>query len=155
MNYIKWTGKNILFVLTLFLLAFIPLYPKKPLIDIVNTWVYIRAEDFVVALVLFVWVILLFQKKVTLKSPLTMPILLYWAAGAIATMHGILIIFPTSADIFSNVAFLSYLRHIEYISLFFISWAAIKDKRQLPIVIWIVVLTLLGVIAYGLGQKYA
>ena len=30
------------------MLGFIPLYPKKPLFDIVNTWVYIRAEDFVV-----------------------------------------------------------------------------------------------------------
>lgn len=155
MKYISWIKNNILFVLTLFLLVFIPLYPKKPLVDIVNTWVYIRAEDFIVVIVLFIWGILLFQKKVTLKTPLTVPILWFWLAGALATFHGILIIFPATADIFSNVAFLSYLRHIEYISLFFIAWSGMRDKRFLPYVVGIVVVTLLGVIAYGIGQKYA
>lgn len=154
MKYLKWVGNNILFVLTVFLLVFIPLYPKRPLIDIVNTWVYIRAEDFVVAIVLFVWSFLLVRKKITLKSPLTMPILLYWAAGAIATLHGILIIFPTTANLFSNVAFLSFLRHIEYVSLFFIAWAGMHDKKFLSPVLWTIVLTLLGVVAYGVGQRY-
>lgn len=155
MKYLQWIGNNILFILTMFLLVFIPLYPKKPLLDIVNTWVYIRAEDFVVAVVLLIWSMLLFQKKVTLKTPLTIPILLFWIAGAIATFHGILIIFPGTANIFSNIAFLSYVRHIEYISLFFIAWSGMKDKRLVPYVAAFVVITLIGVILYGIGQKYA
>src|SRR3989344_8852436 len=109
MKYIRWIYDNILYVLTLLLLIVIPLYPKKPLVDIVNTWVYIRAEDFFVFLVLVIWGALLIKKKVTLATPLTIPILLFWLAGAVATIHGVLIIFPSTAGVFPNVAFLSYL----------------------------------------------
>ncbi|MDP2649250.1 MAG: O-antigen ligase family protein [bacterium] len=145
---------NILFVSTLFLLAFIPLYPKLPLFDIVNTWVYIRVEDFVVLFVLLFWIIHLFQRKITLKTPLTLPIIIFWIIGAIATIHGVLLIFPTVANIYPNVAFLSFLRRIEYVSLFFIGFSAMRSKRLLPYVIFVLAATLLLVFAYGLGQKY-
>src|SRR6185369_14882221 len=132
----NWIKNNVLFLITLFLLVFIPLYPKKPLIDIVNTWVYIRAEDFIVVAVAVIWLIFLFRKKITLKTPLTLPILLFWLAGVIATIHGILIIFPDIANVFPNVAFLSFLRRIEYIILFFVAYAAVKDKKHiLPYII--------------------
>lgn len=151
LSFIK---NNILFILSLFLLAFIPLYPKIPIIDIKNTWVYIRLEDFVVLFVLFFWVALLYLKKISFKTPLTLPILIFWAIGVISTLHGILLIFPTLANVFPNVAFLSLLRHIEYMSLFFISYQGMKEKKFLPFVISTLVLTLLLVTLYGFGQKY-
>ncbi len=154
MKYFKWLKDNILFVITLFLLAFIPLYPKKPLLDIKNTWVYIRAEDFIVVLVMAFWIFLLIRKKITLRTPLTLPILFFWLAGAIATIHGVILIFPTIANVFPNVSFLSFLRHIEYMSLFFIAYSGMKHKRFLPIVITTLTITLLLVIGYGFGQKY-
>src|SRR3989344_4263510 len=49
-KWFSWAWNNILFLCTLFLLMFIPLYPKLPLLDVRNTWVYIRAEDFIVTL---------------------------------------------------------------------------------------------------------
>src|SRR5690554_3139215 len=121
---LNWISVNVLFISTVFLLAFIPLYPKLPLLDVKNTWVYVRVEDFVVFLVLALWAILLFTKKITLKTPLTIPILAFWIIGALATIHGVIVIFPRIANVFPNVAFLSYLRHIEYMSLFFIAFAA-------------------------------
>jgi hypothetical protein len=145
---------NFLFILSLFLLAFIPLYPKIPIIDIRNTWVYVRLEDFVVLFVLLFWVALLFLKKVNLKTPLTMPILIFWAVGAIATLHGILLIFPLIANVFPNVAFMSFLRQIEYMSLFFIAYQGAKDKKIIGYATAVITITLLGVIAYGFGQKY-
>jgi len=151
LNYI-W--ENILFIQTLFLLIFIPLYPKIPLIDIRNTWVYIRAEDFIIFFVFITWIILLIKEKITFKTPLTIPILIFWAVGTIATIHGILIVFPDIANVFPNIAFLSLVRHIEYISLFFIAFAGIKNKNQLKFVITALFITLLGVILYGFGQKY-
>ena len=117
-----WTWDNILFLETLFLLVFIPLFPKIPILDVKNTWVYIRAEDFIVLFVLLSWIALLIKKKITLKTPLTIPILIFWLIGGIATIHGVLLIFPTIANVFPNVAFLSLVRHIEYMSLFFISY---------------------------------
>lgn len=155
MKLLYWIKNNFLFVITLFLLMFIPLYPKKPLIDIVNTWVYIRAEDFVVLLVMLLWAVLLFRKKITLKTPLTMPILLFWLVGVIATIHGILIIFPNIANVFPNVAFLSFVRRIEYIVLFFIAFASVKDKKNfVPYIVIILTITLFGVFLYGAGEKY-
>lgn len=151
---LSWIWDNILFLETIFLLIFIPLFPKIPLLDIRNTWVYIRAEDFIVVLVLVSWLILLVQKKITLKTPITLPLLIFWIIGIVATVHGVLIIFPTIANVYPNVAFLSLLRHIEYMSIFFIAFAGIRDKKQLKYVVIALFVTLAGVIIYGFGQKY-
>lgn len=145
---------NILFLETLFLLIFIPLFPKLPIFDVRNTWVYIRAEDFAVLGVLLSWLALLFRKKVSLKTPLTLPILIFWVIGAVSTIHGVLLIFPTIANVFPNVAFLTLLRHIEYMSLFFIGYLGMKDKEFLKAVIAVLVITLIGVVLYGFGQKF-
>lgn len=72
---IDWCKTHALFVASLLLLAFIPLYPKLPLVDIRNTWVYVRVEDILVLLVLFWWGILVLTRKITLRTPLTLPIL--------------------------------------------------------------------------------
>ncbi len=149
-----WFGDWWLSVASIFLLAFIPLYPKLPIVDIRNTWVYVRAEDFVVLFVLFGWAILLVRNKVTIRTPLTLPILLFFVSGAVATIHSILLIAPTVYEIYPNVAFLSYVRRIEYMSLFFIAFSAVKDKRHLSVIVWTVVLTVLSVSLYGIGQKY-
>lgn len=100
MKIFKWFFNNIFLFITLFLLIFIPLYPKLPIINITHTWVYVRAEDFIVASVFFLWTVLMFKRKVNLKTPLTMPIIIFWIVGAIATIHGILLIFPTLANVF-------------------------------------------------------
>jgi hypothetical protein len=141
-------------LITLFLLCFIPLYPKLPLIDIKNTWVYIRVEDFLVLFALFFWFILLLRREVTLKTPLTIPIIAFWIIGAIVTIHGVVIIFPTIATVFPNVALLAYLRHIEYLSVFFIAFSAVKSRKFVIASIWTVIITLLLVCLYGFGQKY-
>lgn len=154
MKILKWIVNNSLFVLTIFLLAFIPLYPKIPLLNIQHTWVYVRFEDLAVTITILLWVVLLLLKKITLKTPLTIPILIFWIIGGIATLHGVLIFFPVLANVFSNVAFLSYLRRIEYMSLFFIAFASIKNKKSVMYVAITLVITLLLVIGYGFGQKY-
>jgi len=145
---------NILYLYTLFLLAFIPLYPKLPLFDIKNTWVYIRLDDFAVVVGILLWVYFLIRKKITLKTPITIPIMVFWIAGALATLQGVVLIFPTLANVFPNVAFLAFLRHIEYIGLFFMAFSAVKEKKYLSWGFLVVTLTLIAVILYGFGQKY-
>ncbi len=151
---LSYVWDNILFLETIFLLIFIPLFPKIPLLDIRNTWVYIRAEDFLVLFVVFSWIVLLVKEKITLKTPITIPILIFWIVGAVATIHGVLLVFPEIANAYPNVAFLSLVRHVEYMSVFFIAFAGIKSKKQLNVVIVALVITLLSVIFYGFGQKY-
>lgn len=154
MKVLKWIFNNLLFIATLVLLAFIPLYPKVPVLDVGNTWVYVRSEDFLVTLVFFVWLVLLLFKKVTLKTPLTLPILLFWIIGGISTLHGVLLIFPTLSNVFSNVAFLSMLRRIEYISLFFVGYCAIKEKKFISYTVFALAIVLLLIVGYGFGQKF-
>jgi hypothetical protein len=154
MKILKWISNNILLVITLLLLMVVPLYPKIPLLDVAHTWVYIRVEDMLVALTALVWVVLLLFKKVSLKTPLTLPILLFWVMGGLATLHGVMLIFPTISNVFSNVALLSFLRSIEYIFLFFVAYAGIKDKKYIYAVVAILVITLLFIIGYGFGQRY-
>lgn len=154
MKILKWIWKNFLFVFTIFLLAFIPLYPKIPLIDIKNTWVYVRVEDFAIVFILLVWIGLLLFKKATLKTPLTIPIIFFWIIGGLTTLHGVLVLFPTLANVFSNVAFLSYLRRIEYMSLFFIAYTSIKSKKTIQYVVVALAVILLLIVGYGFGQKF-
>ena len=104
MKIFKWIGSNLLFIATLVLLAFIPLYPKIPLLDVKNTWVYVRAEDFVVIFVLLIWFFLLFRRKITLRTPLTLSIITFWVVGGIATIHAMLLIFPTVSNVFPNAS---------------------------------------------------
>lgn len=152
---IRWCSNHWLAVASITLLAFIPLYPKLPLLDIKNTWVYVRLEDFLVLFVLFTWAGFLVQGRVSLKTPLTLPIFLFFLAGAIATLHSIVLIYPTVSDIYPNVAFLSLLRRMEYMSLFFIAYSAVKDRRVLPLVLTTLTLTVFAASVYGIGQKYA
>ena len=154
MKVFRWIYEHLLFVVTIVLLAFIPLYPKIPLLDVGNTWVYVRVEDFLVVLAIISWTILLVLKKITLKTPLTLPILLFWIIGGVSTLHGVLILFPTLANVFSNVAFLSLLRRIEYMSLFFIAYSAIKEKKFILYTVYALAIILLLIVGYGFGQKF-
>lgn len=154
MKMFKWISEHLLSAATLFLLAFIPLYPKLPLLDVKNTWVYVRAEDFVVIFVLLILSFLFFRRKITLKTPLTLPIIMFWVVGGIATIHAMLLIFPTVSNVFPNVAFLSFLRRVEYLSLFFVGFEAVKDKKFLKYIVAVLMLTLFCVAVYGIGQKY-
>jgi len=154
MKFLHIISKNLLFFATCFLLIFIPLYPKLPIIGVTHTWVYVRAEDFIIASILTIWIFLILFKKVKLKTPLTIPIFLFWVIGALSTIHGVLILFPTLPNVFPNVAFLNFLRRIEYLSLFFIAYSSIRDKKLINYVIGVLTVTLLLIVFYGFGQKF-
>src|SRR5258708_5732404 len=154
MKLLRLLQENILFIASLFLLFFIPLYPKLAIIGVCHDWVYVRAEDFIVAAMLTLWIFLVLFKKVKLKTPLTKSILLFWLIGTIATFHGVLILFPGLANVFSNVAFLSLFRRIEYLSVFFIAYSAIKEKKSINYIIAVLAITLFLIVLYGLGQRF-
>lgn len=153
MKILRFLSEHILFIIALFFIAFIPLYPKLPLLDIKHTWVYIRIEDFLVAFAGLVFLVQLLRKKATLQTPLTIPILLFLAVGAVSTVYAIYFIFPLLFDVFPQIAFLHYFRRVEYLSLFFIGYSAMKKKSFIHIVVGFLSVTLLIVAIYGFGQK--
>lgn len=161
--------------LTGFLIAFIPLYPKLPLAELITGYIVrVRLEDIVVALAAVLWFVQVLRKKITVKTPLTWMISAYLIVGFISSISAIywtatvpinigfleaLNLFLKERAIppeFYHVAklFLHYFRRIEYFSLFFVAFASIKKRKHVVVLLSIFSVTALLVSVYGFGQKY-
>lgn len=136
-----------------FLIVFIALYPKLPSIGITHTWVYVRLEDFFIAITVIVWLVQAVRKKISFPFPFGLSVVVYWVIGFISLAYCLLFIAPSLANFFPTVAVLEYLRRIEYMILFFIGFTTVKNKRDIRDYIIILGITVSGVILYGLGQR--
>lgn len=154
MKIFKFLKENVFFAITLFLLAFIPLYPKLPIIYVKHTWVYVRLEDFFVFFSSLLFIGALIKRKINIKAPLTLPIFTFWIIGAISTFNAILFIFPHLVNTFPNIALLHLLRRVEYMSLFFVAYVSVKNERYISYVAFLLAATMLLVFFYGLGQRF-
>jgi len=155
-NWLKFLDKNILLILSTFLLAFIPLYPKLPLFDLIEGYIVrVRLEDFLIGIALIIYTVQLIRKKITLDTPLTKIIFGYIVIGFLSVISGIFITqtIPTT-QVHLLKSFLHFLRYIEYFSLFFLLYSSIKTKMDVKIISTTLVITLLVIGIYGLGQKY-
>ncbi|MCJ7804912.1 hypothetical protein MUP35_04250, partial [Patescibacteria group bacterium] len=133
------------------LLLFIPIYPKFPLFNVPGTYVAVRIEDFVVAFVLLLWFI--HQLRLgfpSLKDRVGKLIMLYWLVGGLSLLSAVLI----TKNIVPHLALLHFLRRIEYMSLFFVALASVRSVKNLKTYGLVLFLATLGVIVYGLGQKF-
>jgi len=154
-NWLDWLDNNILKVVVVFLIAFIPLYPKFPLVDLKNTWVYIRWDDMVIALASLIFGIQVLRRKVTLRTPLTKPIALYWLVGLFTTIYALLFIVGNIPHIFPSLVILHYLRRIEYMMVFFIAYNSVRSKSDLKLYLTTLSLTVVAIIIYTTGQRLA
>ncbi len=150
----NFLGEKLLPFLVTALLVFIPLYPKLPLAGISHTWVYIRLEDIFIAFTVGIWLILLIKRKVKLPEVVSYPLVLFWLVGFISTAYAIIFIFPNLANVFPNVAWLNYLRRIEYLILLPVAFSTMKKREDIYKYIMALAVAVLGVILYGLGQKF-
>jgi hypothetical protein len=152
---ITWCKEHFFTASTLFLLAFIPLYPKLPLLDVFQTWVYIRLEDFLVAIILFVYLISRLKQKKFSASELTWPIVIYWAIGLISAIFSLIFIGPYLNNYEPHLTVLHFARRIEYMMVFFVAYDVIARKKSLlTAVLWTLAATVLGIIIYGVAQKF-
>ncbi|MFH1840809.1 MAG: O-antigen ligase family protein [Candidatus Shapirobacteria bacterium] len=149
-----WFDKHFLQFGVAFLLLLIPLYPKLPLIEVEHTWVYIRLEDFAVALLTFFWLIQIRRKKLNFRVPLWSFIAFFWFVGGISLLFTFLVLRQHLANFFPQVAFLHYLRRIEYLVVFLIAASSIKSGKTLLIYLKTAVVALMGVSLYGFGQRF-
>ncbi len=152
---INWCKKEWMLVASCFFVAFIPLYPKLPLFDIVQTWVYVRIEDMLVAIVAACFVLMLWRRKLFPNTALTIPILVYWIVGLASLVFSMLFIGPKLLSYFPHLALLHYARRVEYMALFFLGYYALAKKpSHLYAFIWTLALTSVAIIIYGVGQKF-
>lgn len=154
---LSWLDANILLFLTGFLIVFIPLYPKIPLAELIQGYIVrMRLEDLVVLFTFIVWLIQLLRHKISFpKNKIGYAILAYLVIGVLSSLSA-LYITSTVPFIREQVIklWLHFFRRIEYFSLFFITYSAINSKKELLLFVKIALATLIGVILYGIGQKY-
>lgn len=147
---------NWLFASVCFLIIFIPLYPKIPLLDIVQTWAYVRLEDLLVGGIVGVYILQLLKKRRFPDSALSWPILTYWIVGLVTVIAAIAVVSKGADNFFPHLAILHYLRRIEYMVVFFLAYQAVREKRErLVAFIVIIGITLFLISVYGVGQKFA
>ncbi len=146
-----WLRKVDQFWLIPLLLVVIPLYPKFPLSSVSGSFVAIRLEDIVIAVVtiymMFYWLTNRFK---SFFLPVQRSILLYLFAGFVATLSGILLLKSVPV----NIGLLHTFRRVEYMILFFISFDLLKNVSQLKFAIRTLLLVSALVALYGLGQQY-
>jgi hypothetical protein len=148
---LKLTKSNFLALGVLSLLLFIPLYPKFPLFNVPGTYVAVRIEDLWIAAILLVWLLSEIKNGLpTFREKSARLILLYFLAGGLSLVSALAI----AKVITPHLALLHFLRRIQYMSLFFLSFAAIKSRRNLRSFAVALLLATFGVFIFGLGQKY-
>jgi len=155
-NFWKWLNDNILLVLSGFLIAFIPLYPKIPLFDALPGYIVrVRLEDIFVGITVLIWLIKTIKKKEKWRTAITTPMIFYFVIAALSIISGLLFIktIPLEPIHFAK-SFLHFIRYIEYFSLFFISFSAIKSKKDFNILASVFIGTIMAISIYGIGQKY-
>lgn len=154
---LSWLDDNLLTLLTGFLIVMIPLYPKIPLAELIQGYIVrMRLEDLCVLFTLIAWFVQLLRHKITFpKNTIGYAMLVYIAIGFISSLSA-LYITDSVPFIREQVLklWLHWFRRIEYFSLFFITYSAIRSKKDLILFVKVALLTLIGVILYGIGQKY-
>jgi hypothetical protein len=153
---LAWLDDNILLLLSGFLLFFIPVYPKIPLAEVLPGYIVrLRLEDLFIAFAAFVWFIQLIRRKIKLSTPLTVIMTAYLVVGLLSCFSAIYYTQTVPAtNLQLEKLFLNWARRVEYFSLFFIMFSAIKKRAQAVWMTVIFVAATLTVGFYGLGQKY-
>jgi hypothetical protein len=143
-------------LLSLFLLAFIVLFPKLPLFDLIPGYIVrVRIEDFLLLFVLLIYGIQLLRGKATLKSPITGILVFYSVVGVLSILNAAFVIKSVPFNMLHiGKMILHFLRRLEYFSIFFLFFTAVKKKSDLKWVFGGLSLMLIGITLYGYGQKY-
>jgi hypothetical protein len=156
-KFLSWLDNNILTLLTGFLIVMIPLYPKIPMAELIQGYIVrMRLEDILVLFAFFVWGVQLVRRKITFpKNWIGYGMLIYLGIGFLSVLSAIYLIHTVPMEKAHILKiWLHWFRRLEYFSLFFITYSGIKSKKDLLLLAKVAFATFIGVIIYGIGQKY-
>lgn len=151
MKWLKKLDDNLLKGLLAFFIFFIPLYPKFPF-QIVNfTYIAIRFDDFLAAIIGFVFVTDLIRGKIEWsKLKFKKEIFVFWVSVFLAFLSGM---YLTKTIDYPFVGFLHAARRVEYMMLFFIAMATVKTVNDFKLYLYCLLASLSLVLSYGIGQR--
>lgn len=145
--------EKLLFSLIIFLFAFMPLYPKFPLVNVPGTFVAVRLEDLFIALTLGLWgvyIILSGKLHSILEDTQSQALLLFFFIGAVSVFSGIFL----THTVLSHLSILHWARRMEFMMLLPVVASIVKTKKQLVIILATLSFVVLFVNIYALGQQY-
>ncbi|MEK7597390.1 MAG: O-antigen ligase family protein [Patescibacteria group bacterium] len=150
-NWLKQLDENLVKVLLIGFIFFVPLWPKLPFKMVNYTYVAIRFDDIYLAILVFIFLIQLLRKKVSLNKKFILPFTFFLSAVFISFFWNSYV----SKNIeFPHLGLLHSFRRVEYMIMFFIASSVIKTKKDFWQVISYFFISILLVILYGLGQKF-
>lgn len=151
LKLLKTFDDNLVKILLVVFIFFIPLYPKFPLKNVNFTYIAIRLEDLYLALITAVFLIQLLRKKISLNHLFLKPIIFFWLIVFISFLSGV---YLTRTILYPHLGLLHFLRRIEYMVVFFIASSCIKSKKDFRLLFYSLLLSLFLVNLYGLGQRF-
>ncbi|KKS94374.1 MAG: O-antigen polymerase [Candidatus Collierbacteria bacterium GW2011_GWC2_43_12] len=131
-------------------LIFIPLYPKFPLFTVPFTYVSIRVEDFLIALVWLVFFARLINQKKIIFPKVTLQFAVFAFVALVSSLSAILI----TKNVQPLLVFLHFFRRIEYMSVFFLIYFAARESSTRRYYLELAILPAIGVFLYGIAQIY-
>lgn len=128
------------------------LYPKFPLIGVTGTYVSVRLEDLLLAVITGVYLVwaLGHRRELKVLGSTGIAIILFFCIGFLSTLTAILVIHT----VVPHLGILHFLRRIEYLITFFIAATIIRKEKDLLFFVELIFWASVCVLLYGLGQKY-
>ncbi len=134
-------------------LIFIPLYMKFPLIGVTGTFVSIRLDDVLLALVIFIWIIKVVisgEFKKLLSDKLNQALLLFFFIGLVSLFSAHFL--THTVDI--KLGLLHFLRRVQLLIFLPLAVSVVKDVKIGRKLLLTSAIVLVIVNLYGLGQLY-
>lgn len=147
---------TLLLLMASFLLAFIPLYPKIPLFDVLPGYIVrVRLEDILVLVAFLYYLFLIIRHKATWRNQVS-PWIFAYLTGASISIISALFLTPTIPLELLHIgkSVLHLFRYTEYFVLFFIMFASVRKKSDFQLVFCSLAFSLLAIVIYGYGQKF-
>lgn len=153
---LTWFDIHGLFIMSAFLIVFIPLFPKIPIFDVLPGYIVrARPEDILIFLTALIWIKDAIKKRFQVISTYFWLVIFYAMAGATSILLGVLLIQSIPAQLLHiGKSSLHLFRYLEYFALFFFTYSSIKTKKQLKIILALLTFTIITVVSYGFGQEY-
>ncbi len=151
LNWLKQLDNNLVKILLIGFVFFVPLWPKLPFKMIDYTYVAIRFEDIYLAILALIFFVQLLRKKVLLNKKFILPFTFFLSAVFISFFWNSYI---SKTIIFPHLGFLHSGRRVEYLIMFFIASSVIKTKKDFWQMMSGFFISIFLVILYGLGQKF-
>lgn len=130
------------------ILLVVPLYPKFPFFNIPGTYVAVRIEDFIIAVLFGVYLVyVLGSYKSFFADKINQALFLFVLAGLVSLISGVFL----TQTILPHIGFLHWVRRIEYVIPFFIA-ASFARRQNTHFFVQVLCVAAFLIFVYGLGQ---